>query len=52
MNHFEKNTSITTKVGLAKNLRNLIWFNNVDIETFYPNCYDLNDVNDYDDYIE
>lgn len=52
VNHFEKNTSITTKVGLAKNLRNLIWFNNVDIETFYPNCYDLNDVNDYDDFIE
>lgn len=52
VNHFEKNTSITTKVGLAKNLRNLIWFNNVDIETFYPNCYDLNDVNDYEDFIE
>ncbi len=47
VNHFNKNNCITTKVGLCKNLRNLIWFNNVDIETFYPRCYDLCDENDY-----
>lgn len=52
MNHFEKNTSITTKVGLCKNLRNLIWFNNVDIDAFYPMCFDLGDPNDYEDFVQ
>ena len=52
VNHFEKNTSITTKVGLCKSLRNLIWFANVDIDTFYPRGFDLNDINDYQDFIE
>ena len=41
VNHFPKAQAITTKVGLMHNLKNLIWFNNIDIETFYPRCYDL-----------
>jgi len=41
VNHFPKASTITTKVGLMHSLKNLIWFNNVDIETFYPRCYDL-----------
>ena len=41
VNHFYKATSITTKVGLTHSLKNLIWFNAVDIDTFYPRCYDL-----------
>ena len=52
VNHFEKNTSITTKVGLARNIRNLIWFNNEDVDNFYPRCYDLNDLAEFDDFIE
>lgn len=52
INHFDKNTLITTKVGLCHSLRNLIWFNNVDIDTFYPICFDLNEENDIQDFIE
>ncbi|EGR30772.1 tubulin-tyrosine ligase family protein, putative [Ichthyophthirius multifiliis] len=47
VNHFQKSTCFTTKVGLCKNIRNLVWHDNVDIDTFYPRCYDLNDVDDF-----
>lgn len=43
VNHFEKNAELTRKVLLSKNLKNLIWFRNVDVNTFFPRCYDLND---------
>jgi tubulin monoglycylase TTLL3/8 len=52
VNHYERNTAITTKVGICKNLRNLIWFNNVDIDSFYPRCFDCNDENDFEDFLE
>lgn len=41
MNHFAKATTITTKVGLTHSLKNLVWFNNQDMDTFYPRCFDL-----------
>jgi hypothetical protein len=52
VNHFEKNSELTRKVCLSKNLRNLKWFRNVNIETFYPRCYDLSDINDVEDFSE
>jgi len=50
VNHFPKAQAITTKVGLMHNLKNLIWFNNIDIETFYPRCYDLSLPEECDDF--
>ena len=50
-NHFPTATSITTKVGLTHSLKNLIWFNSVDIDTFYPRCYDLAIKEETDDFI-
>lgn len=52
MNHFDKIGGITTKIGLCRNLRNLVWFNSVDIDSFYPRCYSLNDPDDYDSFCE
>ena len=52
VNHFYKATSITTKVGLTHSLKNLIWFNSVDIDTFYPRCYDLGLTEELDDFIQ
>jgi tubulin monoglycylase TTLL3/8 len=52
VNHFEKNTSITTKVGLARNIRNLTWSDPEDVDNFYPRCFDLNDISDFDDFLE
>ncbi len=51
VNHFNKAAAITTKVGLTHNLNNLIWFNNIDIDTFYPRCFDLAVQEELDDFI-
>jgi tubulin monoglycylase TTLL3/8 len=40
-NHFMKNVAITTKVGLLKSLKNLIWLADVDIHEIIPRGYDL-----------
>ena len=50
-NHFDESGSITTKVGLCRNLKNLIWFSNVDIDTFYPRCVDMSDPGEKEDFI-
>lgn len=52
VNHFIKATSITTKVGLTHSLKNLIWFNNIDVDTFYPRCFDMGLPEEADDFIQ
>jgi tubulin monoglycylase TTLL3/8 len=52
VNHFAKATSITTKVGLTHSLKNLIWFKNIDVDSFYPRCFDLGMQEETDDFIE
>ena len=52
VNHFNGNTKITRKADLCKNLRNLIWFRNVEMYSFFPRCYDLSEANDLDEFIE
>lgn len=44
-------TAITTKVGLCRSLRNLHWYVNLDVNSFYPRCYDLNDLDHMEDFI-
>jgi tubulin monoglycylase TTLL3/8 len=41
INHFQKNNEITTKVGICHNLKSLIWKEKVDVDTFYPLCYEM-----------
>jgi tubulin monoglycylase TTLL3/8 len=33
-------------------LKTLIWYEDCDIDTFYPRCYDLGDLTDFEDFIE
>ena len=47
-----QNTAITTKVGLLQNLRSLMWFQNVDLDTFFPRAYSLNDINDMQAFVD
>jgi tubulin monoglycylase TTLL3/8 len=50
VNHFLKNNLVTTKVGLCHSLKNLIWWNNVEVDTFFPKCFDLTDGEETEDF--
>lgn len=50
VNHFSKASNITTKVGLAKTLKNCIWNCSSDPDFFFPRCYDANEESDYADF--
>jgi tubulin monoglycylase TTLL3/8 len=52
LNHFNNNSCITAKSRLCETLKNLVWFNNVDMDTFFPKCYHLNSQADYFEFIE
>lgn len=45
-----KNNLITTKVGLTHSLKNLIWWNNVPIDTFFPKSFDLTEMEEFEDF--
>ena len=51
VNHFQRNAELSTKVGLLHNLKNLTWFDGTEVDSFYPNSYDLADV-EVPDFIE
>ena len=44
VNHFQWNECCTSKYGLTKNLKSLIYGDGVDVDAFYPRCFDLSDL--------
>ncbi|KAL4504141.1 hypothetical protein ABPG72_020979 [Tetrahymena utriculariae] len=52
VNHFDNNQTFTSKYGLARNLRTLIHSENMDVYKFFPRCFDLGDVQEFEDFIE
>ncbi|KRX02871.1 hypothetical protein PPERSA_04074 [Pseudocohnilembus persalinus] len=52
VNHFDQSQCITSKFGLPKSLRSLIYNDDVDIDNFFPRCYDLGDTQGFQDFIE
>lgn len=51
-NHYALNKHLTTKMHLLRNLRNLISQRNLDLDSFFPRAYDLDDQHDLDDFVE
>jgi tubulin monoglycylase TTLL3/8 len=52
VNHFDKNQCLTSKYGLTKTIRSIFWNEGLDGDLFYPRCYDLADLTDFEDFIE
>ena len=52
VNHFKKNRAVTTKVGLARSLRELKWFEEIDSDSFFPRSYDLDDMEEVQTFTE
>lgn len=50
-NHFQNNHVLTTKVGLASSLRQFAVDELVDIDDFFPRCYDMSSTSERDDFI-
>lgn len=51
VNHFNENKAITAKFGLTRNLRNLAAIGK-DMGRFFPRCYDVNDVSEFENFYE
>lgn len=45
-----KNNVITTKVGLSYSLKQMVWWTPVDVDCFFPKCFDLTDGNELEDF--
>ncbi len=43
---------IGSKVGLARNLKSLQWFDNIDMNTFFPRMYNLANPWEMQDFVE
>lgn len=41
VNHFSNNNVLTSKVGLTASLKNLTWWTNDSMDSFYPKCFIL-----------
>ena len=52
VNHFNNNQGLTSKFGVARNLRTLILGANIDVDRFFPRCYDLGDQPDFENFVE
>lgn len=52
VNHFNNNHHLTSKYGITRRLRSLPINYNIDIDRFYPRCYDLGDQYEFENFVE
>jgi tubulin monoglycylase TTLL3/8 len=52
VNHFQNNIEITKKSGLYKNLKNMILSEYIDIDYFFPRCFEMSERTDFEDFLE
>lgn len=52
INYFARNSELTSKAGLCNNLYSCCTLGPVDVDSFYPRCYDLTSTTQVDDFIQ
>ena len=52
VNHFNNNHHLTSKYGITRRLRTLILGHLIDVDRFYPRCFDLGDQVDFENFVE
>ena len=50
MNHYKDNGQLSIKIKLNDNLKNAVWFSNVDYYSFYPKAFSL--CKEWDEFFE
>jgi tubulin monoglycylase TTLL3/8 len=51
VNHFNNNHHLTSKYGITRRLRTLPLSYSIDIDKFYPKCFDLGDQVDFENFV-
>ena len=51
VNHFNNNHHLTSKYGITRRLRSLPIVYNIDIDRFYPRCFDMGDQNEFENFV-
>ena len=51
VNHFEKVSVLTTKIGLCRTLRKLTFFKNLTADSFFPMCFDCNEETEFKSFL-
>ncbi|NXP57445.1 TTLL3 monoglycylase, partial [Chloropsis cyanopogon] len=52
VNRYPRLSALCTKEGLCQSLQNLLWFEQVDFNTFFPRCYRLGIMDEQEAFIE
>mmetsp|Transcript_36388 Transcript_36388/g.57919 ORF Transcript_36388/g.57919 Transcript_36388/m.57919 type:complete len:823 (+) Transcript_36388:101-2569(+) len=52
INYFARNSELVSKVGLCNNLYSCCTLDQVDVDSFFPRCYDLTNTSQVDNFIE
>lgn len=52
VNHFNNNACLTSKYGICKSLRSIMFSEAVEVDRFFPKAYDMSDLQDFENFLE
>ena len=47
VNHFNNNACLTSKYGIIKSLRSIMYSENIDIDRFFAKAFDMSDLQEF-----